>query len=1473
MHRSGTSAITRGIIALGASVGDNLVPEGADNPTGFWEDKDFVGINDRLLEAIGQTYESPALMPTQFGGDDRIYTLALDAAELIKQKLSHSAVWVMKDPRVSRLLPFWKPIFAQVGVEIIYVIAVRHPLSVAESLKVRNDFPIQKSLLLWLEHYVASVCGTRSDRRIFVDYDRLMDDPHPELDRLANALGLAGIARDREGIESFVSGFLSRDLRHTRYSLEHLREMPDLLPDVAVAYQLLHSACRDDVSPVDSLFMARWDRMAADLRAMAPVLALLGERDHAAIVNRVDAQYLAESLASMKQELVDVRQMAQSFEGELNRMRNSLSWRLTQPLRTVRTYVVGSRYQAFRRVTSDSARALWRRMPLSVASKQKLKHALFSCLPFLFRRTQAYRSWLDFSGSDVRTVQGGSKCLTSGLVVADENQYVPLLAGRPLREKPAKLICFYLPQFHPIPENNAWWGEGFTEWANVQPAEPQFAGHYQPHVPGELGYYNLLDPGVQARQVELAKFYGIGGFCFYFYWFGGKRLLEAPIENYLNDPGLDLPFCLCWANENWSRRWDGLDNEILIAQEHSPDDDLEFISHVARYLKDSRYIRINGRPLLLVYRPSSLPSAKETADRWRAWCRSEGIGEIYLAYTQSFETVDPQKYGFDAAIEFPPNNSSPPNVTNNVTPVREDFACTVYDWRIFVERSESYKDPGYKLFRSVCPSWDNTARRRHRGTVFINNTPALYQRWLENAILEMNRQFCEVDEKLVFVNAWNEWAEGAHLEPDQKYGYAWLQATRNALAHSTERPQPQKLVLVSHDAHPHGAQYLALHLAQMLSSGFGFKLDIVLLEGGILRDDFACWGTVHDLSGKDPRGKSAQVLARTFAENGYSTAIVNTTVGGLFLETLARAGLRCVSLIHELRGVIEANRLQPHAEAIADHADMVVFPAATVAESFLDVALVPSDRVQIRHQGLYKSNVFRNDIARARDMLRRTLRLEGDTQIVLGVGYADHRKGIDLFVEAGLEVLKLNSRAYFVWVGHWDGAIRKSVEQRVADSQFADHFMFVGRKDDTDVYYAGADVYALTSREDPFPSVVMESLEVGVPVVAFEGAGGFSELLKRGCGLLVPKEDIHCLAGVLSTLLNDKEMARAMGASGASIVREEFSFRHYVFDLVRWAGVPLKRVSAVVPNYNYAHHLKQRLDSIVEQSYPIYELVVIDDASTDNSLDVIQQSFENCPIDYRVVVNEKNSGSVFKQWRKASDLASGEFLWICEADDFADPSFVERAVEFFDDDRVVMAYTQSRQVGDRGQQLAENYFEYTNDICIHKWQHDHVSEGRQELAWALAVKNSVPNVSGVLFKTDSMRAALELCSEDLSKLRIAGDWLVYSELLKDGKVGYICDPLNSHRRHKQSVTMSSSSCARHLAEIIFMQNRIAELVQLEVRVKKIGHDYVKALYQQFRMDKKYSMNPEQHPEISGILASFYKSRTVARDSLGYTGEA
>ncbi|SHM87676.1 Methyltransferase domain-containing protein [Caldanaerovirga acetigignens] len=345
---------------------------------------------------------------------------------------------------------------------------------------------------------------------------------------------------------------------------------------------------------------------------------------------------------------------------------------------------------------------------------------------------------------------------------------------------PVRLIAFYLPQFHPIPENDEWWGKGFTEWTNVSKAVPQFIGHYQPHLPGELGFYDLRVPEVQRRQVELAKKYGIYGFCFYYYWFNGKRLLWRPIEQFISDSEIDFPFCLCWANENWTRRWDGLDNEILIAQVHSEESDFAFIRDIEPILRHKRYIRINGRPLLIVYRPQLMPNPAATAKRWKEYCREAGIGDLYLVAAQTFGFYDPREVGFDAAVEFPPHNVNIPEINHTVQLLNPNFSGKIYRYTDVVEYVSNRPRPPYQLFKTVFPSWDNEPRRPGRGHIFAFSSPEAYKDWLTQACL-FALEDPDPEKHIVFINAWNEWGEGAHLEPDRRFGYAYLQATADVL--------------------------------------------------------------------------------------------------------------------------------------------------------------------------------------------------------------------------------------------------------------------------------------------------------------------------------------------------------------------------------------------------------------------------------------------------------------------------------------------------------------------------------------------------------------------------------------------------------------------------------------------------------------------------------------------------------------------
>ena len=361
-----------------------------------------------------------------------------------------------------------------------------------------------------------------------------------------------------------------------------------------------------------------------------------------------------------------------------------------------------------------------------------------------------------------------------------ESESVP---DQAVSTEPAKLICFYLPQFHPIPENDLFWGKGFTEWTNVTRAKPNFDGHYQPQLPADLGFYDLRVPEVLDQQTRLAREYGIYGFCFYYYWFGGRRLLERPLESMLRSGQPDFPFCICWANENWTRNWDGLQEEVLIAQDFSWDSCVRFIRDVIPILQDPRYIRVGNAPMLLVYRANLLPDTLNLTKRWREICAEAGIAELHLCAVQSFGIDDPATYGFDAAVEFPPHTKHIPCDPWSFPGIDPDFTGFLEDYPGVVRGQLARPWPDYKLYRGVMPAWDNTPRRGNKAHILVHSDAATYENWLYEMLKESKKR--PGQEPLVFINAWNEWAEGAYLEPDQQFGHTRLEATRNALRRAT----------------------------------------------------------------------------------------------------------------------------------------------------------------------------------------------------------------------------------------------------------------------------------------------------------------------------------------------------------------------------------------------------------------------------------------------------------------------------------------------------------------------------------------------------------------------------------------------------------------------------------------------------------------------------------------------------------------
>ena len=372
-----------------------------------------------------------------------------------------------------------------------------------------------------------------------------------------------------------------------------------------------------------------------------------------------------------------------------------------------------------------------------------------------------------------------------------------------------KVIAYYLPQFHSIEENDHWWGEGFTEWTNTKKAKPLYDGHYQPRVPLNDFYYNLTNKKHRQWQADLAKTYGLYGFCYYHYWFKGKRLLEKPFNDVLASGEPDFPFCLSWANEPWTRTWDGSENDVLMPQEYGNKKDwLEHFNYLINAFNDPRYIKIDGKPLFVIYNPEDILQCNEMLIYWQHLAKQNGLPGIYFIDTLS-GSKNTAISGFDASIEFEPMYSLFNRIelysavkrsikdllkkwvrllSLHKLSVFRNFTIDYYSfddiWRKILERKISATNR--QIIPGAFVDWDNSPRKSQHALIVKGATPEKFEKYLT---MQIDRSINDYQSSFLFINAWNEWAEGTYLEPDQQYKYGYLEAVRNAIKANSSADQ------------------------------------------------------------------------------------------------------------------------------------------------------------------------------------------------------------------------------------------------------------------------------------------------------------------------------------------------------------------------------------------------------------------------------------------------------------------------------------------------------------------------------------------------------------------------------------------------------------------------------------------------------------------------------------------------------------
>ena len=883
-----------------------------------------------------------------------------------------------------------------------------------------------------------------------------------------------------------------------------------------------------------------------------------------------------------------------------------------------------------------------------------------------------------------------------------------------------KSIAFYLPQFHPIPENDSWWGKGFTEWNNVIKAKPLFRSHYQPKLPADLGFYDLRSESVQLAQTNLAQHYGIHGFCYYYYWFNGKKLLNQPIESMLASKKIDFPFCVCWANENWSRNWDGQNKHVLMSQEYSKDSNLALIHEFIKLMKDDRYITHNGRPVLLVYRIRIIPNWLETSKMWREECRKAGVGEIHLCSIRfGLEPLEgpPALHGLDAYVMFPPQDMNFVDAKPDVWDLNTGFGGTMYKYDEVVEGDISRFRPGYEwpVHRGAMMGWDNTARRQTSARVFVGCTPMKYRSWLKR-ILQQEDRHNPTNESLLFINAWNEWAEGTTLEPDQKFKSGYLEATQSALigyslaknakSESNIERDPslfpvqqshfiKKYKPIIYPLHWQGKEALRANQPTVLLcahiSGhylFGGERSFVDVISTLRRLELNVVVTLPSSNNKEyinmlsehanavytfpysqwteNRPANVQItllFADIIAKHNVSIVYSNTIVLIEPAEAARLMGRISITHIRELITLDDGLRdriglpVQEIIKSVFQRYQFAIANSAATEKAFARAGRTFYAPNAVDHRVIATPNVI-------------------SQRIKFGIVSSNiPKKGISDIIEVAKACQDMANEIEFIIVGP-DNVHTEIWKKEISLGTLPNNIKFLGYRDSPKLAIAEMNVLLnLSNFAESFGRTVAEAMAASRPVIAYEW-GALPELVVHGKnGYLVPFGDIANVAIHIRKIVSNRNLIQKLGNNGFKYISSKFSHEELykrlktafaaIYNSEQWSKnhnswlgkAQANNVTIVIPVYNASVEVRACLESVLQHTPPNIDILIINDGSTDPEIPKILAMYNGLGA-IKVVENSKNIGYTKTVNRGISEAGINDVL-LLNSDTIVTPGWLQ----------------------------------------------------------------------------------------------------------------------------------------------------------------------------------------------------------------------